>query len=118
MELPRRDVREVLVVAQSLAVGGLALFPEMPSTRFGAMQGVERQHLGKLEIIGHPAGVLEVLVQVVGRARYRDVLPELVAQLGNPLERAPESGVVAGHARLVTQKRAEIAAYIDRKGAT
>ena len=42
---------------------------------------VEREQFGELEVVGHAAGVLEALVEVVRRARHRHVLPELLAQL-------------------------------------
>src|SRR5262249_16380390 len=59
---PRRHVHEVLVVAQRLAVGCLALFAEVPAARFAAVQRVEGEQLGELEIVGDAAGVLEALV--------------------------------------------------------
>src|ERR687890_1979012 len=61
--LPGGDVGEVLVVAQRLALGGLALRAEVPAAALGAVQGVDAHQLGQLDEVGHPAGVLEVLVE-------------------------------------------------------
>src|SRR5258707_1070759 len=96
-ELPRCDIREVLVVAQGLALGRLALFAEVPTARLFALERVERQQFGELEIVGHAAGVFEALVQVVGGAGHRHVVPELVAQLWNGRQRAPEACLGPGH---------------------
>src|SRR5207237_4733005 len=89
LELPRRDVRVIPVVAQRFAVGRLALFAKMPATRFAAVQGVERQQLTELEVVGDTARILERLIEVVRCARPRYVVPELFAQARDPLECAP-----------------------------
>src|SRR3954469_19480928 len=57
--LPRGDVGEVLVVAQRLALGGLALGPEVPTTALVAVQGVDAHELGEVDEVGNPAGVLQ-----------------------------------------------------------
>jgi hypothetical protein len=62
---PRRHVRKVRVVAQRLAVGRLAFFAEVAAARFLAVERVEREQFGELEIVGDAAGVLETLVQIV-----------------------------------------------------
>ena len=81
--LPGGDVGEVLVVAQGLAVRRLALLAEVAAARLLAVQRVEAHQLGELEEVGHPAGLLERLVQLRAAARDGDVLPELLAQLAD-----------------------------------
>src|SRR6516164_734646 len=90
-ELPGRDVPEVIIVAKCLAVGGLALFAEMPPAGFAPVQRIKRQELGKLEVVGDPAGVFEALIEVVVAAGHRDVVPELLAELWNRVERAQKA---------------------------
>ena len=58
-ELPRRDVRIVVIVSQRLAFRRLALLAEVPAARFPAFACVERQQLRELEVVGDAAGVLE-----------------------------------------------------------
>src|SRR5207244_2966630 len=60
-ELPRGDVRIILVVAQRFAVGRLALLAEVAAARFAAVQRVEGEQLGELEVVADAAGVLEAL---------------------------------------------------------
>src|SRR5438477_4022884 len=108
-ELPRRDVREVPVVAQRLAVRGLALLSEVAAARFAALQRVEREQLRELEIVADAAGVFEALVQIIRRARHRHVLPELLAQLRNRLERAPQALLVPRHPDVVPHDAPELA---------
>src|SRR5262245_23439726 len=100
-ELPRRHVREIRVVAQRFAVGRLALLAEVAAARLAAVQGIEREQFRELEVVGDAAGVFEALVQVVVRARYGYVVPELVAQLRNRLERATQARIRTRHADVV-----------------
>src|SRR5689334_20179644 len=83
IEIPRGDVAEPLVVAQRLAVGGLALGPEVPAARLGPVQRVAAHELGQLEKVGDAAGLLQRLVEchwAIGAGRYLDPLPVLLAQ--------------------------------------
>src|SRR5512145_1043869 len=66
--LPRRDVAEALVVAQSLALLGLVLLAEVPAAGFLALEGVEAHQLAELEEVGHAAGHLERLVELSAAA--------------------------------------------------
>ncbi len=117
-ELPRRHIRIILVVAQRLVVGRLALLAEVAAARLAAFERVERQQLGELEVVGHAAGVLEALVEVVLRAGHRDVVPELLAQLRNLLERVLQPRLVARHPDVVPQDGAERAVNrVDRLAA-
>ena len=65
LELPGRDVRVVLVVAERLALRRLALLAEVTTARFPAFERVEREEFGELEVVGDAAGVLEALIEVV-----------------------------------------------------
>ena len=66
---PRRHVREALVVALGLALGRLVLLAEVAAAGFATLERVEREQLGELEEVRHPARVLERLVEVVSSAR-------------------------------------------------
>src|SRR3712207_1822292 len=84
--LPRGDVGVVLVVPQRLALGGLALGPEVPTAALVAVQGVDAHQLGELDEVGHPAGVLQGRVDGVRVAGDLEVGPELVADLGDAVQ--------------------------------
>ena len=45
-ELPGCDIREVLVVAQRLALGRLALFAEVAAARLGAVERIQAHEFG------------------------------------------------------------------------
>ena len=47
--LPGGDVGEVVVVAQGLTLGGLALRAEVPATALVAVEGVDAHELGELD---------------------------------------------------------------------
>src|SRR5216684_2964021 len=92
-EFPGGDVRKAIVVSQGFALRGLALLAEMSTAGFAALEGVEREELGKLEVVGNAAGIFEALIQVVRAAGHRDALPELVAQFGNRLQRLAQARI-------------------------
>ena len=69
--LPRRDVREVRVVALRLAVRRLALLPEVRAARLRPVERVDAHQLRQLEEVRHPARLLERLVQLGAAARER-----------------------------------------------
>src|ERR1019366_2130463 len=96
--LPRGDVRELLVVAHRLAVSRLVLLAEVPAAALLAVQRVDAHQLGELEEARDPPPLLERLVQLGARARYRDVAPELLAQLRDGRERLVEALRVSRHA--------------------
>src|SRR4051794_2247456 len=58
-ELPGRHVGELVVVAQRLAVGGLRLRAEVPTTGFATVQRIDAHELAQLQEVGDPAGPLE-----------------------------------------------------------
>src|SRR5215207_7943720 len=80
LELPRGDVQELVVTAQRLAVLRLRLGAEVSAAGLPAVQGVDAHQLAELEEVGDPAGLLEALVERVGRAEHAHVAPELLAQ--------------------------------------
>ena len=67
-------------MTQRLAVLGLALGPEVTAAGLAAVQGVDAHELAQLEEVGDAAGLLERLVEGVGRTEDAHVAPELVAQ--------------------------------------
>src|SRR5688572_1622929 len=115
--LPRRDVGELLVVAEGLALGGLALLPEVAAAGLLAGEGVTDHELAQLEEVGHPPGLLEALVHGPV-AEDADVLPELLPQGGDLRQGLLEPRLVAGHAAVVPHDLAELAVVVvDRTGA-
>src|SRR5215471_10269278 len=109
LELPCSDVTEVGVVAQRFAVGRLAFLAEVSAARFLSVQGVERQQLGELEVVGHAAGIFETLVEVVAGAWHRDVVPELLTEPGNFSERVLKGSFGPRHPNVVPHDAAELA---------
>ena len=105
--LPGRDVAEVLVIAQCLALGRLILFAEVAAARFFTVQRVNAQQLAEFKEVGDPARLFERLVDVVGAARHQHVLPVLLAQLANPADCALKTLPVAGHSALFPKNLAE-----------
>ncbi len=77
----------MLVVARRLAFGRLILFAEVAAAAFVALQRVEAHQLGEFEEVGHAAGLLERLIELLAGAEHLDVAPELLAQRGNFGER-------------------------------
>src|SRR5680860_32170 len=59
LELPRAHVREVLVVAERLALFGLMLHAEVTAAALFAVARVEAHQLGELEEVRHAPGSLE-----------------------------------------------------------
>src|SRR4051794_19285118 len=106
--LPGRDVGEVLVVAERLALGGLALGAEVTAAALATVQGVDAHELGEFDEVGDPAGVLEGLVERVPLAGHLEVGPELPADLGDPVERLAEALLRALHAAHVPHQLAEL----------
>ena len=88
----------LLVVAQALALGVDVLLAEVAAAGLVALQRVEAEQLGELEEVGHAAGALERLVERAAVAGDVDVLPELLAQRRDFLQRLLQAGGVAGHA--------------------
>src|SRR5689334_4593949 len=107
-ELPRRDVAELLVVALRLALGGLVLLPEMAAARFPALEGVEADELAEFQEVRDAPRLLEGRVQLLVLAQDRDVLPELLAERGDPGERVLEPLLVARHPALVPHDLPEL----------
>src|SRR4029077_16203139 len=107
--LPRRDEGEMLVVAQRLAVGGLVLLAEVAAARLVAVQGVEAHQLGELEEVCHPAGPLQLLVELLGAADDPQVAPELLAQRRDELQGLLQALRVAGDAAVLPDDPAELA---------
>src|SRR6476659_5673610 len=65
-DLPRRDVHIALVVAQRFALRRLALLAEVAAARLAALQGVEREQLRELQVVGDAASVFETLIRLSG----------------------------------------------------
>src|SRR5262245_40573887 len=84
---PRGGIAEPVVVAPSLSIFRLVLYPEVPAARLLAVQRIRAHHLGELQKIGNPASLLESLVQFLSAAGHTHVLPELATQRRNGLQR-------------------------------
>src|SRR5215468_4329636 len=79
LELPRRDIREIRIVALGFAIWRLTFLAEMPAARFAPLERIERQQFGEFQIVGDTSSVFEALVQIIRRPRDRDRLPEFFA---------------------------------------
>src|SRR3954469_12341690 len=77
--LPRRGIRELVVVAQRLALVGLVLDTEMTAARLLAVQGVTTHERGELEEVGYPSRLFERLVERVFGTEDPQVFLELLA---------------------------------------
>ncbi len=108
-------MREALVVALRFVVGRLVLLAEVAAARLLARQGIEREQFRELEVVGHAAGVLEILVRVVRVARHRHVVPELFANLRNLRERALQAPGRTRHAHVVPHHATELAVQFTRR---
>src|ERR1700721_2949182 len=108
--LEHRHVREVVVVADGLALLGLVLLAKMAATRLVADQRVAAHQLAELEEVGHTPGVLEALVERLSVAADLHIGPELLADRGDLRQRPLQPLSVAGHAAGVEHQLAEFAA--------
>src|SRR6185312_3468729 len=114
---PRRDVGEVLVVALGFAVRRFVLRAEVRAARLLALERVAAHELRQLEKVGHATGMLERLIELGAGARHTNIVPELVAKLGNEIEGLVQSRRVARHPAVLPHDLAELA--MDRgDGAT
>ncbi len=73
------------------------------------MQRVQAHQLGQLEVVDQPVGLLQRLVELLPGAGHLDPAPELLPQGRDPLQRAAQPGLVAGHPALVPEQFAELA---------
>src|SRR5258708_5223730 len=62
---PGGNVAEVLVVSKGFAVRSLVLLAEVGATRFTTLQRVETEQFAQLQEVGHTAGLLERLVDLL-----------------------------------------------------
>src|SRR5680860_113299 len=79
-ELPRRDVRELLVVAARLAIVGLVLDPVVTAAAFLAFEGVEAHELAELQEVGDAARLLERLVELLLSPEHPHVTVEILTE--------------------------------------
>src|SRR3954462_13645714 len=113
--LPGRDVGEMLVIPERLAVFSLVLLSEVAAAGFFPMKCIPAHQLAELQKIGHPAGFLEGLIQLGIAAGNIDVAPVLGANLRDPLQRVLESGRIPRHATVVPHQLAQLAVEgVDR----
>ncbi len=80
LELPNRDVTEVLVIAQRFALFGLVLLAEVATAGLLAFEGVPTHEFGELEVVGDPSRLFEFLVEIGPVSGNLDVVPELCPQ--------------------------------------
>src|SRR5712691_872966 len=79
-ELPRRDIAELLVIAQRLAVGRLMFHPKVAAARFLAMQRIDAHQFGQLEEIGDASCFFQGLIHLFAAAENTHVAPVQLAQ--------------------------------------
>ena len=107
--LPGGDVRELVVVTQRLAVLGLRLGPEVPAAGLPPVQGVDAHELAELEEVGHTAGLLQGLVDLLVAAEHPDVAPELLAERPDLVDRLGQALLGALHTAVLPHDVAELA---------
>ena len=76
--LPAGYVAIVLVVAKGLAVF-LVFFAKVSPTRLLAVQSVDREELGELQIVGDATSELQVLIEFLSLAIDFEALPKAFA---------------------------------------
>src|SRR3954453_15919529 len=106
--LPRGDVGELVVVTQRLAVLGLGLGAEGTTAGLAAVPRVDAHELTEREEVGDAPGLLEALVERVGRAEHLDVAPELVAQATDEVDGLTEAFLGPLHAAVLPHDVAEL----------
>src|SRR5260370_34034260 len=79
VKFPRKDVGEVLVIAQRFAFGRLMFFAKMRAARFIARERVQTHELGEFEKICDTTGPLQRLVEIFAIARHSDFAPKSFA---------------------------------------
>src|SRR5690606_3665427 len=109
LELPDRDVGELLVDAPRFPVFRLILLTEMAAARFLADQRVTRNQLGELEEVGYPPGALQALVESLSLTGHAHLAPELLPETGELLQRPLQPGAIAAHPHVVPHESAELA---------
>src|SRR5207244_9774940 len=113
-ELPGRHVAKALIVAPRLALRRLVLLAEVAAARLLAPQGVVTHQLGELEEVGHAAGVLERLVQLLALAADVQVTSKPFRERRDFLESLLQALNVPRHAALVPHQPAPPAVEGDR----
>src|SRR3954453_15027071 len=78
--LPRRDVREGVVVAQRLALFRLVLGAEVTPARLLTGEGIEAEQFTELQEVGDASGLLQRLVDRLVLAEDAHVPVELLAE--------------------------------------
>src|SRR4029078_4329956 len=97
------------------SVRRLALFAEMPATRFGSVERVDGQQLGEFQVVGDAPGIFKVLVERAVRAGDRDVVPEFVAKLRYPRKRFPKGGFISRHPDVIPEHGPQLAMQLSRR---
>src|SRR6185437_16070230 len=83
------------------------------AARLLALECVAAHELRQLEEVGHASRVLERLIELGAGAGYAYVAPELVAELGDEIERLVQPCRVARHAAILPHDLPELA--VDRR---
>src|SRR5688572_18086307 len=115
---PRRDVREVSVVALRLSARRLVLLSEVTACGFHACQGVAAHELAEPQEVRDAPRSLELLVELTGAVGHREISPELTFELLHARERTLESAGVAAQAAARPEQRAESRVILGRGRST
>src|SRR5690606_9733350 len=100
------------------AVLGLRLGAEVTATRLATVEGVDAHEFTELDEVGHAAGLLEALVEGVGRAEDLQVAPELLLQVLDETNGLLEPLRVAIHAAVLPHDPTKLLVEgVDRAGA-
>src|SRR5688572_20824497 len=107
--LPRRDVREVLVVALRLALLVLVLGAEVTAAALATVERVAAHQHPELEEVVDAAGLLQRLVDRAPVAGDAEILLELVVERGQLGQRLLQALLGALHPAVVPDDLAELA---------
>src|SRR6478672_4153895 len=105
---PRKNVREILVVAERFPIWSLVFLAEMPAARFVTHQRVGAHQLGEFEKIGDSAGALQRLIKRFAFSKDPHVVPKFFTELWNAGERLFQSSFIPRHAAFVPEQKPEL----------
>src|SRR3989338_8248909 len=86
----------------------LVLDAKVAAARFLAVERILAEQLGKLQEVGHAAGLLERLVELFTMAQHGHILPERLPDAGNLRQRAGQTLAASLHAALIPHELAQL----------
>ena len=99
--LPNSGVAEIYIVALGFILLCLALFPEVTTAGFFAVEGITSQQFPKFQEVGNTTGTLKRLIEFLSGAGHDDVLPKFSTNLGDSLQGQFQAFLVSCHTAVV-----------------